>query len=123
MYTPFTLRIAAIIAMLLSACGLALSILAMQYSGMFLLGALSWVLLLWAGFLGFQLAGYKLYKDEYKKVGLRIYLIIVAFALFLIYGVVAGIALSVGLLATLWGLKRNYDEWVPSAEAADAEGA
>jgi len=123
MYTPFTLRAAAIIAMLLSACGLALSILAMQYSGLFLLGAISWVLLLWAGFLGFQLAGYKLYRDEYKKVGLRIYLIIVAFGLFLIYGVVAGIVLSVGLLATLWGLKRNYDEWVPSAETTDAEGA
>lgn len=122
MYSPFTLRAAAIIAMLLSACGLAFSLLAMQYSGLFVLGAISWVLLLWAGFLGFQLAGYKLYKDEYKKVGLRIYLIIVAFGLFLIYGIVAGIVLSVGLLATLWGLKRNYDEWVPS-ETTDAEGA
>jgi len=121
MYTPSTLRVAAIIAMLLSACGLALSVVAMHYSGMFLLGAISWVLLLWASFLGYQLAGYKLYKDEYKKVGLRIYLIIVAFALFLIYGVVAGIVLSVGLLATLWGLKRNYDEWVPSAETTDTE--
>jgi hypothetical protein len=123
MFTPFTLRAGAIIAMLLSASGLALSLLAMQYSGMFLLGALSWLLLLWASFLGFQLAGYKLYKDEYKKVGIRIYLIIVAFGLFLIYGVIAGIALSVGLLATLWGLKRNYDEWVPSADLTDAEGA
>ena len=109
--------------MLLSACGLAISLLAMQYSGMFLLGAVSWLLLLWAGFIGFQLARYKLYKDEYQKVGLRIYLIIVAFGLFLIYGIVAGIVLSVGLLATLWGLKRNYDEWVPSTETTDTEGA
>lgn len=123
MFTPSTLRVSAIIAMLLSASGLALSLLAMQHSGMFLLGAISWLLLLWAGFLGFQLAGYKLYKEEYQKVGLRIYLIIVAFGLFLIYGIVAGIVLSVGLLATLWGLKRNYDEWVPSAETTDAEGA
>jgi hypothetical protein len=123
MFTPFTLRVSAIIAMLLSASGLAISLLTMQYSGMFLLGAISWLLLLWAGFLGFQLAGYKLYKEEYKKVGLRIYLIIVAFGLFLIYGLVVGIVLSVGLLATLWGLKRNYDEWVPSAETTDAEGA
>ena len=122
MFKPFTLRAAAIIAMLLSACGLALSLLAMQHSGMFLLGAISWLLLLWAGFIGFKLAGYKLYKEEYQKVGFRIYLIIAAFGLFLIYGVVAGIVLSVGLLATLWGLKRNYDEWVPSAETMDTEG-
>jgi hypothetical protein len=48
---------------------------------------------------------------EYKKVGIRICLIIVAFVLFFYVGIVAGLAVSVGLLTTLWSLKRNYDEW------------
>ena len=78
----------------------------------FFLGIVSWAFLLWASIIGFQLCtSYKLYEDEYKKVGIRIYLIIVAFVLFFFVGLVIGLALSVILLATLWALKRNYDEW------------
>ena len=102
--------------MVLSVLGLLFSLVLAQQSGAFALGALSWVLLLWASFLGFKLAGYKLYAEEYKKVGIRIYLIIIAFGLFLFVGLVVGLVLAVALLGTLWGLKRNYDEWQPSAD-------
>lgn len=120
MFKPAALRVAAIIAMVLSVLGLLFSLVLARQSGAFALGALSWVLLLWASFLGFKLAGYKLYDEEYKKVGIRIYLIISAFGLFLFVGLVVGLVLAVALLGTLWGLKRNYDEWQPSAEPEEA---
>ncbi|RZL11427.1 MAG: hypothetical protein EOO62_12370 [Hymenobacter sp.] len=120
MFKPAALRVAALLAMILSVLGLLLSLVLARQSGTLALGAVSWALLLWASFLGFKLAGYKLYAEEYKKVGFRIYLIIAAFGLFLFVGVVVGLALAVALLGALWGLKRNYDEWQPSAEPAEA---
>lgn len=123
MFKPLTLRIAAIIAMVLSVFGLLISLFVARQSGsaMFALGAVSWLLLLLASYFGFRLASYKLYEEEYRKVGFRIYLIIGAFGLFLFVGVVIGLVLSVALLGALWGLKRNYDEWVPSSEEPETE--
>ena len=79
----------------------------------FFMGIASWAILLWASVIGYKLCSpsYKLSDEEYKKVGIRIYLIIAAFILFFFVGFVVGLALAVILLATLWGLKRNYDEW------------
>jgi hypothetical protein len=123
MFKPAVLRIAAIIAMVLSILGLLISLFIVRQSGsgQFALGAISWLFLLAASYFGFKLAGYKLYEEEYKKVGLRIYLIIGSFGLFLFVGVVIGLVLSVALLGTLWGLKRNYDEWKPSTEEPDTD--
>jgi len=90
--------------MVLSALGLVLGAALTPQSPSFALSVLSWSLLLWASYLGFQLAGYTLYADEYKKVGMRIYLIIVAFAAFMFVGITVGLMLSVVLLSTLWGL-------------------
>ena len=39
------------------------------------------------------------------------YIIIAAFVLFLVVGLIAGLVLSVYVLAGLWGMKKNYDEW------------
>ena len=112
MFKPKTLKAFSIIAMILSVIGLLLSIiLAKQTSAIFFLGIVSWGILLWASFIAFRLSSYKLYDDEYKKVGIRIYLIIISFFLFLFVGLIIGIILSVFLLSTLWGLKKNYDEW------------
>ncbi len=85
------------------------------------LSIVSWALLLWAAYLGFRLTSYKLYEDEYKKVGFRIYAIIVAFIAFLFVGVTVGLVLAVVLLGALWGLKKNYDEWQQAHPAEDAE--
>lgn len=112
MFKPTTIRIFSVVAMVLSVVGLSLSLfLAKMQSFMFILSIISWAILLWASYLGFRLSSYKLYEDEYKKVGIRIYLIIVTFFLFLFVGLVLGLLLSVVLLSTLWGLKKNYDEW------------
>jgi len=118
MFKQTTVKAFSIVAIILSSIGLVISILGSmlltqtQYGLAFFLGIVSWVFLLWASVIGFQLCSYyKLYEDEYKKVGIRIYLIIVAFVLFLFVGLVIGLALSVILLGALWALKRNYDEW------------
>jgi hypothetical protein len=121
MFKPSILRIFTGFAMLLSVLGLVLSLLLAQQSGTYALGAISWALLLWASIIGFQLTKYKLYEQEYQKVGIRIHLTIAAFELFLFVGVVVGLALAVALLGAQWGLKRNYDDWVPSEDSETAD--
>ena len=118
MFKQTTVRAFSIVAIILSIIGLLISVLGTifltqtQLGLTFFLGIVSWAFLLWASIIGYQLCNsYKLYDDEYKKVGIRIYLIIVAFVLFLFVGLVIGLALSVILLGALWALKRNYDEW------------
>jgi hypothetical protein len=116
MFQPNTVKVFSIVAMALSAIGLMLSAVALVFfkgdvSLFAIIGIISWALLLWASYIGFRLTFYKLYEDEYKKVGIRIYLIIGAFILFFFVGFVLGLALSIGLLASLWALKSNYDDW------------
>ena len=98
--------------MVLSVIGLVLSLLLIKAAGfVFVMGMISWALLFWAALIGYKLCSYKLYENEYKKVGITIYLIILAFLLYLFVGLVVGFVLSLILLARVWGLKRNYDEW------------
>ena len=117
MYEQKTVRAFSIVAIVLSIVGLLISILLTfflptDYSIQFFMGLVSWSFLLWASIIGYKLCNsYKLYDDEYKKVGIRIYLIIVAFVLFFFVGLIIGLLFSVVLLAALWSLKRNYDEW------------
>ncbi len=118
MFEKKTVKVFSIIAIALSSLGLLLSVLGTlliqggSATFAFFMGIVSWAILLWASIIGYKLcSSYKLYDDEYKKVGFRIYAIIVAFILFFFVGIVAGLAISVILLSTLWGLKRNYDEW------------
>lgn len=118
MFKQQTVKAFSIVAIILSVIGLLLSVIGTifltkaGYGLAFFLGIVSWSFLLWASIIGFKLCtSYKLYEDEYKKVGIRIYLIIVAFILFFFVGLVIGLALSVILFTALWALKRNYDEW------------
>ena len=112
MFQPRIVKTMAIISMVLSVIGLVLSLLLIKAAGfIFVMGMISWGLLFWAALIGYKLCSYKLYENEYKKVGITIYLIIVAFLLFLFVGLVVGFVLSLILLARVWGLKRNYDEW------------
>lgn len=107
-----------IVAIALSSLGILLSVLAAAVlkSGTTTLALImviiSWAILLWASIIGYKLCtSYKLYDEEYKKVGIRIYVIIISFFVFFFVGFVLGLAISVILLGALWGLKRNYDEW------------
>lgn len=118
MFKQKTIRAFSFVAIVLSTLGLLLSIFGSLfvtqtgYSLGFFLGIISWGFLLWASIIGLKLSSkYKLDEDEFKKVGIRIYLIIIAFVLFLFVGFVVGLVLSVGLLAGLWALKGNYDDW------------
>ena len=119
MFQQKTVKSFSIVAIILSSLGLLISVLGtffLQGSSTtfsFFMGIVSWAILLWASIIGYQLCGpsYKLYEDDYKKIGIRIYLIIVAFVLFFFVGLIIGLVLSVVLLGALWGLKSGYDEW------------
>ena len=119
MFLQKTVKAFSIVAIVLSSLGILLSILGALYLQVgigkltFFMGIASWGILLWASLIGLKLCSpsYKLYEEEYKKVGIRIYLIIVAFLLFFFVGVVLGLVLSVILLAALWGLKRNFTRY------------
>jgi|YelNatPaOPRAMG01_1025707.scaffolds.fasta_scaffold03531_21 hypothetical protein len=118
MFKKKTVKAFSIVAIVLSLLGLLLSVLGtLVIEGgsatlAFFMGILSWAILLWASIIGYKLCtSYKLYDEEYKKVGQRIYAIVIAFILFFFVGLIAGLAISVIILSTLWGLKRNYDEW------------
>ena len=112
MYHPKPVRIFALIAIGICLLGLVGSgIMMMRANGIFFLGVLSWAILLWASIIGFQLSKYPLQNDEYRKVGLRIYLIIAAFAVFVFANVLVGLIVAVALLSTLWTMKKNYDDW------------
>lgn len=119
MFTKGTVKAFSIVAIVLSSVGLLFSVLGTfllqtdsSITISFFMGIISWSLLLWASIIGYQLcAKYKLYDEEYKKVGLRIYAIILAFVLFFFVGLVAGIFIAVIILSTLWSLKSNYDDW------------
>ncbi|PWT74821.1 MAG: hypothetical protein C5B59_10245 [Bacteroidetes bacterium] len=114
MFTPKAVRISSIIAIILTSLGLLLTILLIviaKKSGLIYMGLVTWAVLIWASILGYQLSNYHLYEDEYKKVGIRIYLIIGAFLLYFFAGLILGIVISFVLLGSLWSLKKNYDEW------------
>jgi hypothetical protein len=117
MFQKSTVKAFSIVAIVLASIGLLLSVIGALFTEggtimAFIFGLGIWVLLLWASILGYKLTtSYKLYDEEYKKVGIRIYAIIVAFILFFFVGVIVGLGIAVIILATLWGLKRNYDEW------------
>ena len=120
MFKKTTVKAFSIVAIVLSIIGLLLSVLGSffltkvpaAFNLVFFMGIVSWTILLWASVIGYKLCtSYNLYDDEYKKVGIRIYLVIVAFILFFFVGLVIGLVLAVILLSTLWGLKKNYDEW------------
>lgn len=127
MFKQKTVKAFSMVAIVLSIIGLLISILgafflATGYTMGYFFGIVSWALLLWASIIGYKLcSSYKLYDEEYKKVGIRIYLIIVAFILFFFVGLVVGFLLSVMLLAALWGLKSNYDEWEYSNTPSSSE--
>jgi hypothetical protein len=118
MFQKKTVKAFSIVAIILSSLGILFSIVGtfIAQNGFgtmaFIIGVISWAILLWASIIGYKLcASYNLYEEEYKKVGLRIYAIIIAFILFFFVGIIAGLAISVILLSTLWALKKNYDEW------------
>ena len=118
MFTKKTVKAFSIVAIVLSAIGLLLSIFVTVFvrgdmnTFKFIVASVSWMILLWASIIGYKLCtAYTLYDEEYKKVGMRIYAIIVAFVLFMFVGLIAGLAISVIILSTLWALKSNYDDW------------
>lgn len=118
MFRPVVLRFFALAALVLSAASLLASLALLGRHAEVAWSVLPKALLVWAACLGYRLTYYQLRAEEYETVGIRIYLLIPAFVGFLFWGNLAGLGLVVGLLATLWGLKKNYDEW-PQDDAGE----
>jgi len=122
MFQKQTVKIISIIAIVLSIVGLLISIAGTFFNNAnnsisfpFFMAIVSWALLLWASIIGFKLcSSYKLEDELYKKIGIRIYAIIVAFILFFFVGIMFGLIISVVIFVTLWALKSNYDDWTNS---------
>jgi hypothetical protein len=110
MFKPKTIRIAAIITILLSLLGLANSIQVLLRTGNIFLGIISWTMMLGASYIGYRLSGYKLDGEAYRKVGLRVYFIVAAFGVLVFAGLLMGFILSAVMLATFWSLKNYHDE-------------
>jgi nitrogen fixation-related uncharacterized protein len=122
MFEKKTVRIFSIVAIVLSVIGLLISVLgSLIIRGgtatiTLMVSAASWAILLWAAIIGYKLCtSYNLYEEEYKKVGYRIYAIIIAFVIFFFVGMTIGLLISVIILSTLWSLKSNYDDWKSEA--------
>jgi hypothetical protein len=112
MFQPKTIRLFSIAAIALAIVGLLLSLILIKYSVVgAVAGIVSWGLLTWAAIISYKLCSYKLYEEEYKKVGVVVFCIIIASIIFLFIGLVIGGIISIILLARVWSLKRNYDEW------------
>ncbi len=117
MFKPMSIRVASVVSIILSIIGLLLSFLLFKYSRFAAaMGVCSWGILIWASIIGYKLSKYKLYEEEYKKVGLRVYAIIICFMIFLFFEVIVGFIISVLILSTLWALKSNYDDWEPTEQ-------
>jgi hypothetical protein len=122
MFQKQTLKVFSIIAIVLCAIGLLISVLGAflienrgSITVSFVLGIISWGLLLWSGIIATRLcSGYQLYEEQYRKIGYCVYAIVVTFVLFLFVGLVLGIVLSVIIFGTLWALKSNMDDWAGS---------
>ena len=118
MFKKQTVKASSIVAIVLSAIGLLGTIVSVfvipgdTFNFAFFLGVISLAILFWASIIGYQLsASYKLDEEQYKKVGIRIYIIIVAFILLLFVGLTIGLIISISIFVTLWALKSNYDDW------------
>jgi hypothetical protein len=112
MFQPKTIRLFSIAAIVLAIIGLLLSLILIKYSVVgAVAGIISWGLLTWAAVISYMLCSYKLFEEEYKKVGVVVYGILIASVIFLFIGLVIGGIISIILLARVWSLKRNYDEW------------
>ena len=112
MFKPGAIRITAIVAIVLCAAGLIFSVIMAAQNFAAIFSCASWALLLWASYIGFKLASYKLQEEEFKSVAIRIYLVIVAALVSAVTGLIIGTVISVILLSTLYSLKSNYDSWV-----------
>lgn len=118
MFRKSTLRIASIISIILSSAGMLISLYTILFGDRAELTTISylsiatWFFFIWAGISGYLICTkYDIYEEEYEAIGIRIYLIIVAFILYWYVGLVVGLAISVVLFTAIWSKKRNYDEW------------
>jgi hypothetical protein len=112
MFKPSTLRIIAIIALVCCAINLAFSLYKAQKFGTMYIMAISWTLLLYSSYLGLRLAKYDLYDEDFKRLGISLYAIVLLSFLFSFLNIGLGIIPACYLAFRLHLQKSGMDKWI-----------
>jgi hypothetical protein len=73
--------------------------------------AISWALLLYSSYLGIKLSKYELYDEDFKRLGISVYGIIVLFILFSFFNIGLGIIPACYITFRLHMQKSGMDTW------------
>jgi hypothetical protein len=118
MFKKETVRILSIFAMLLPAIAIVLLVSSFFIEGIgnsvfgLLFTTSGSALLFWGGLLAFKMcSSYNLYEEEYKKIGIRVIMIIIASIIIIFVGLPFALFIAAAIVAGIWSVKKNTDEW------------
>jgi len=81
--------------------------------------AISWALLLYSSYLGIKLSKYELYDEDFKRLGISVYGIIVLFILFSFFNIGLGIIAACYIAFRLHMQKSGMDTWIKENQGQD----
>jgi len=111
MFKPSTLKTISTIAFVCCTISLAYSLYKAQTHGVMYIMAISWALLLYSSYLGIKLSKYELYDEDFKRLGISVYGIIVLFILFSFFNIGLGIIPACYITFRLHMQKSGMDTW------------
>lgn len=113
MFKPKTLRVLAVIAIIICCIGVLLSlIIAIKANGMAYLAVFSWAALTYASYCAMKLTGYDIYESDMKKLGWNIYILFAIFIAFLFIGLSVGPLIAIAVTARLHSQRTILEEWM-----------
>lgn len=113
MFKPKTLKVMAVVAIVICILSTLLSLLlAVPKGGMAYISVISWAILTYASYCAMKLAGYDLYESDMKKLGWSICILFVIFIAFLFVGLSLGPIIALVVTARLHFQRTSLEEWM-----------
>lgn len=113
MFKPKTLKVLAVIAIVISCIATLLSlIIALEKTGMAYLSAFSWAVLAYGSYCAMKLTGYDIYESDLKKLGWNICILFAIFVAFLFVGLSVGPLMALAVTWRLHFQKTSQEEWL-----------
>lgn len=113
MFKPKTLKVMAVVAIVICILSTLLSLLlAVPKGGMAYLSVISWAILTYASYCAMKLSGYDLYESDMKKLGWSICILFVIFVAFLFVGLSLGPIIALVVTARLHFQRTTLEEWM-----------
>lgn len=113
MFTKKTLKILAIVAIVLCCIGTILSLfMALTIDKMAYLQVASWLMLIYASYCAMKLTGFDIYEEDLKNIGWNIYILFGVFVLFLFVGLTVGPLIAIFITARLHFQKTTIEKWM-----------